>query len=334
MMNFKKLITIIGLIPVIATSIKLKPVVAEIKSEELLEQEYLIWRVDPYPGSIYSVYILGSYHIGKNCELRSPAYEHAFRDAEKVVFEVESLNDPLLKPRIQSWMINLIQTEGIPENSEDSLRGILDEETYKMLEQKVNIENVSLDSLARFKPWVFLLMQQSYLMNQSEYDFNCGLDSLIAEQAKTKDKPILGLETIEYNLELFTELFLSVESEETIEYLNQFARAEEGELEEVNNEINKLLNSITGSIDRGELTKIENLIDDDCRNDPESCQSLLIDRNYNWIPIIEEYLTLKEDKLIVVGAGHLVGEEGVINLLEEKGYRVRRFRNSDIGKRL
>ena len=332
MISVKKVITLLGLVSLLVAPIKLSSAVAT--EEKLPEQEYLIWRVDPYPGSIYSVYILGSYHIGKNCKLRSPAYEHAFKDAEKVVFEVESLNDPLLKPRIQSWMLNLIQTEGIPENPDGSLKGILDEETYKLLKQKVNIEGIPLDSLARFKPWVFLLMQQSSLMNQSEYDFDCGLDSLIAEQAKAEDKPILGLETIEYNLELFTELFLSVESEETIEYLNQFARAEEEELEEIDNEINKLLNSITGSVDRGELTEIENLIDDDCQSDPESCQSLIIDRNYNWIPIIEEYLTLREDKLIVVGAGHLVGEQGVINLLKEKGYKVRRFRNSDLKKRL
>jgi len=52
---------------------------------------------------------------------------------------------------------------------------------------------------------------------------------------------------------------------------------------------------------------------------------LLIDRNYNWLDDVIEYTKDNEDYLIIVGSGHLAGEEGLIELLEAQGYCVERF---------
>lgn len=327
MNRIKKIISLLALISCVPFLSKLA-IATEV---EPAQQEYLIWRVDPYPGSIYSVYILGSYHIGKNCELNSPAYEHAFNDAEKVVFEVESVGDPGVELEAASFITNLIRTKGIPASPGDSLQGILGEETYKLLKQKTDKQGIPLDNIASLKPWVFLLMQQSYFMTQSEYDPDCGLDNLIAKQARTQSKPVLGLETVEYQLNLLFDRYTTIESKEIIEYLNWYARADENV--EIEKEINKFFDAITSSINRGETAAVESLVSNQCQNDSEECRSMLLDRNYNWVPLIEEYLTQREDKLVVVGAGHLVGEESVIELLREKGYRVRRFHNFEVRKR-
>ena len=89
MIRFQKILNCLIIFPIIFTSVKS----ALAEQKKIPQQELLIWRVDPKPGSIYSVYILGSYHLGKECQINSPAWEHAFNDAETVVFEVDSLND-------------------------------------------------------------------------------------------------------------------------------------------------------------------------------------------------------------------------------------------------
>ena len=53
-------------------------------------------------------------------------------------------------------------------------------------------------------------------------------------------------------------------------------------------------------------------------------QKLLVQRNNNWIPVIEELLTKKQNTLVVAGAAHFVGEDGVIKLLSDKGYMIKR----------
>ena len=53
-------------------------------------------------------------------------------------------------------------------------------------------------------------------------------------------------------------------------------------------------------------------------------QSLVLDRNNNWIPVIEGLISKEKNTLIVAGAAHFVGENGVVSLLREKGYDVKK----------
>jgi len=51
-------------------------------------------------------------------------------------------------------------------------------------------------------------------------------------------------------------------------------------------------------------------------------KKLLLDRNRAWIPKLEEFLKSDKAVLVVVGAGHLVGKDSVVELLTAKGYKV------------
>ena len=67
MIGFKQVINYLIIFPIIIASSIAKPAWTE--EIDVPQQELLIWRVDPKPGSIYSVYILGSYHVGKKCQI-------------------------------------------------------------------------------------------------------------------------------------------------------------------------------------------------------------------------------------------------------------------------
>ena len=58
---------------------------------------------------------------------------------------------------------------------------------------------------------------------------------------------------------------------------------------------------------------------------PEVYQAVYSDRNVKWLPQIESYLGQEENYLVIVGVGHLVGDDGLVKLLTDKGHTVRRM---------
>ena len=51
----------------------------------------------------------------------------------------------------------------------------------------------------------------------------------------------------------------------------------------------------------------------------------MTDRNRRWLPQLEELLRANDNSLVVVGALHLVGQEGLLDLLRKKGYQIRQL---------
>jgi uncharacterized protein YbaP (TraB family) len=64
------------------------------------------------------------------------------------------------------------------------------------------------------------------------------------------------------------------------------------------------------------------------REYPELYQSVNVDRNYAWLPQVQAMLDdeVSDDTMVVVGALHLLGDDGLVHLLREKGYRVERLK--------
>ena len=326
-LNTIKMISLKKILNLLITTIAASSLTTGIRAEEKNspEQELLIWRVDSKPGSIYSVYILGSYHVGKTCQINSAAFEHAFEDAETVVFEVDSIrNLDLLAQQSQEYITKLIREKGTPLNPANSLKETSDPQTYELLKEQTDAVKFPLDNFARLKPWVFMFTYSSFQMAQSEQKAECGLDAMIAEKSENR-KDIEGLESLKYQFDKYMDLFVSMESDEILDYLKAISQVESAE---ISNYISQEVDSLTSLIDSGDLDSLESSVNSWCEGDEEQCESLLYERNRNWIPKIEQFLTQKQDSLVVVGAGHLVGEQNVIELLKQRGYTVRRFYNS------
>ena len=67
---------------------------------------------------------------------------------------------------------------------------------------------------------------------------------------------------------------------------------------------------------------MEELYIKDLRLYPKLYQTLIVDRNNKWVRNIEGYLNGSGNTMVVVGAAHLVGADGLINLLRKRGYKV------------
>ncbi|MBC8527250.1 MAG: TraB/GumN family protein, partial [Candidatus Cloacimonetes bacterium] len=90
-------------------------------------------------------------------------------------------------------------------------------------------------------------------------------------------------------------------------------------------EMESVLHDLVDAWDAGDLEKLDELLNEEFEEYPAIKQSLLINRNYNWLDDVIEYTKDNEDYLVIVGSGHLAGEEGLVELLEAKGYSVERF---------
>lgn len=58
---------------------------------------------------------------------------------------------------------------------------------------------------------------------------------------------------------------------------------------------------------------------------PNLYATLIAERNREWLPIIERYLQTPQNELILVGVGHLVGTDGIIDHLRRSGYRINKL---------
>ncbi|MXO50582.1 TraB/GumN family protein [Erythrobacter gaetbuli] len=76
---------------------------------------------------------------------------------------------------------------------------------------------------------------------------------------------------------------------------------------------------------RGDLDRLEEITGEGMLADPELREVLLVERNRTWAAQIENLLTAAPRPLIAVGAGHLLGPDGMPALLEARGYSVRRI---------
>ena len=72
----------------------------------------------------------------------------------------------------------------------------------------------------------------------------------------------------------------------------------------------------------GDTATIEQVMLKDLKDDPAMYQRLLVDRNRNWLPKLEALFARDGHAFVVVGAAHLVGPDGLVQMLKAKGYTV------------
>lgn len=179
-----------------------------------------------------------------------------------------------------------------------------------MVEKRAKELGMDIQALNRLQPWFVALTLSALKLQTLGFDPNYGIDQYFAEKAKKEKKEIVALETWEDQINLF--VGMSQESQELL--LLRTLR----DLEVMEKELTRIVRSWTV----GDVRTIETLLLESFKEYPQVYRRLISDRNKNWLPKIEKLLDQDENYIVVVGAGHLVGKEGIIALLKEKGYSV------------
>src|SRR5690606_29820360 len=275
----------------------------------------LLWKVS---SGERSVYLLGSFHLLKPDDYPlSPDVDMAFEDSDAVVFEIPpaEMQSPELGVKMgQAGM----RTDGT------TLDSALPAETVAALqawteENAATLQQMQLPPqvLQMFHPWFVALMVTVTEMGKYGLNPELGLDNHMANRAAEADKPTSGLETADQQIEFFT----GMSEQEQVQFLQSALKAtgEEGRLE---------IARLHDAWRSGNARVIWEEMAVEMRQEfPAVYQRINVDRNDAWVPQLEAMLGPDGtgNTLVVVGALHLVGEDGVVEKLQAKGYEVERI---------
>ena len=260
-----------------------------------------LWTVDSQSNKIY---LLGSLHLLKQDSYPlAAAIEKAYADSRVIIFETDiaALQEPGLQARILELGIY---------PADQNLLDNLDGNTRQLLEKKMSLIGLPLAQFSRFKPWFVALTLTTLELQRLGYNPQYGIDVYFFNRANTDGKEISFLEPAEFQINLLGNM---VEQDQN-DFLNQTLK----DLEVVS----ELAGDLVRSWKDGEADRLHELLSKSFKNYPHLHDRLLIQRNKNWIQKIEGAMQLNKNVLFVVGAGHLVGPQSVVDLLKKKGYEV------------
>ncbi|OGO20132.1 MAG: hypothetical protein A2Z15_03040 [Chloroflexi bacterium RBG_16_50_11] len=269
-----------------------------------------IWKIS---SETTSVYLLGSVHVAsKDLYPLDSAIENAFTSAKYLVVEVNTNNIS------QDEAMQLLVDYGLYAEGE-MLSKHLPADLYNKLQEQLQKFGINMALLDGYRPFVAYNMMSQLLLESLGYKFAYGIDLYFMDKADKSGKNILDLETAEYQMSLIS----SIPDEIMIDMI---------QYDIDNPELEKYLQELFTAWEDGDVAEMEIITFEALVQQPELepyYEMMYDQRNLKMLEKIEEFLADDEIYFVVVGAGHLVGENGLINLLKNKGYKVEQLYDSD-----
>ncbi|MDJ0793689.1 MAG: TraB/GumN family protein [Woeseiaceae bacterium] len=257
-----------------------------------------MWRID---GAANSIYLLGSIHLLREQDHPLPSViDTAYEDAEVVVMELD-MDD--LDPVYTQAAFN---KAGVLRDGR-TLQDLMGDELYAEAEVAAEVVDIPLDLLAQSEPWLAAMTVELMALYRIGFNPMYGVEMTMTSRAAADGKPIEGLETVEEQLSFLDGLPLDVQNEMLLQALRESASLRE--------QIDELIVAWR----HGDIETLNNGLLESIARESELHDVLIVNRNRRWVDAILEWLDDEQDYLIVVGALHLVGDDGVPALLEERG---------------
>jgi uncharacterized protein YbaP (TraB family) len=259
------------------------------------------WKANGKGGAIY---LIGSIHVmSESFYPLNPALEAAFTDSDLLVEEVDLAE--MLEPTAQ---LSILSRGMLPGGQ--SLDKVLSPATMALVQKTVGDLGAPAGPLMRFKPWMLAIALQGMELAKIGFNPALGLDQHFYDQAKAGGKGVQGLETEEFQISRFDDMTAEQQDRMLAETLKELATEAAA------------VGKLGDAWKVGDVPAIERIALADLKSDPLMYQRLLVERNKNWMPKIEALFARRGRALVVVGAAHLVGPDGLIAMLKAKGYTV------------
>lgn len=268
---------------------------------------HFLWKVQ---SDKHFVYLMGSLHLAPpDLHPLPPALELAFDQCNYLALELEVDGAEMDSAR------ELLANWGMLENGY-RLNKLLDKNTNDALLNA--LLKLQMDTAAAFamRPWMLAMQVGVQALERSGLEAGYGLDMYFWERAQASEKPVLALEKGREQAKVFYDL----PWEEEVQYLRQT-------LQEMDS-LPVLLNMIFSAWRRGDAAALENLLFTGKPHDTPLLQErLYANRNIAMAQKVHHWLKEGKTVFVVVGAGHLVGKQGLPNLLKKMGYGVTQVRS-------
>ena len=255
-----------------------------------------------------TVYLAGSFHMLRASDYPLPAeFFRAYNDSRKIIFEVPP-GETESPEYMEKFLSLAIYNDGT------TLKEHITTAAYAKAESFCKERNYLLEQYQFFKPTFFVMTLTVSEMNKIGADPQKGIDNFFKEKAMQDGKATGSLETVDQQISLLTSMDASLGSDQILESIEELKQIE------------VMLGELLAVWRKGDEAKMEELYIKDLKLYPKLYQTLIVDRNNKWVRNIEGYLNGSGNTMVVVGAAHLVGADGLINLLRKRGYKVVKLR--------
>jgi uncharacterized protein YbaP (TraB family) len=253
------------------------------------------------------MYIGGTVHLLRASDYPLPKeFDEAYEKADLLVFETDlaELSNPETQ---QAIMAKGAYTDG------RTLDKVLSTEAYKTLEQYCTGVGLPMASLNQFKPSMVILTLLGLELQKLGVSQE-GVDLYYYRKSIEDEKKYEGLETVEEQIDLITSMGAGDESNYIIFSIRDLKRTGE------------VINDLITSWKKADEEKMKELLQKELKEKfPGLYKAFIVDRNMNWLVGIENYLKTPETEYVLVGMGHLIGKDGVIEQLQKRGYKVEKL---------
>jgi uncharacterized protein len=257
-----------------------------------------------------TVYLLGTIHVGRPEYYPLPAAaEHAYRNSSLIALEVDPGDQQAL---VDSLRLGTYQAP-------QSLEKNISRATFDALRSVAATVGIPLSSLKSMKPFFAALMLTSHEYARLGYDLQLGVDVHLASRATHDGKKLLQLESARSQMEMMAGLSKPLQEsllEITLREISTGTMAEQ-------------LRELTSAWKAADADRLQHALAVEEQQLPaelanEFHDKFLTRRNVLMTERIELLLAGQDTCLVAIGAGHLLGEDGLPAALARKGYQVRR----------
>jgi len=261
-----------------------------------------IWKASDADSEIW---LFGSVHVlDEGADWRSETLETALSEAD--LFYYETPTGPEAQAKIQA----LVQQYGL-NGPERTLNDYLDAGEVALLERVSAGLGMDPAQLQPMKPWLANLAVALNAVTRAGYDPQSGVELTLSPE--TPDEKERFFETAEQQIRFFADLDPDTQAGALVASLRQLEEQPE------------MFDALVDAWKAGDVEALHAVLVESMRDvDPEVWEALILRRNEAWTQEIKALMAGDEDALVIVGAGHLVGDWGVPALLAQDGVAVER----------
>ncbi|MEM9170758.1 MAG: TraB/GumN family protein, partial [Pseudomonadota bacterium] len=265
-----------------------------------------LWRV---ADEDTEVFLFGTLHVlPPNVQWSSDIYDMSMRIADVTVTEADTKSPEAaeeIKAAVQKFGLN---PPGV------NLSSTLGPERTEKLNTLAAELGVPSQALEPMRPWLALITLTQVLLQKSGFDPGRGVEAIVSAEASEQGDTFAFLESVSFQIETLASLDHTEMMANFDTTLTQFE------------EFDALTNRLLTAWKTGDVEALERDITEPLRNvSPAAYGTLFTKRNTTWTDEIEARLDGSGNYFYAVGAGHLVGEDSVIEMLQQRGRTVVRI---------
>ncbi len=259
----------------------------------------MFWKVSSKDNAAY---LLGSIHLGSKSMYPLPKeIEDAFERSALLAVEIDINHVNLAK------MQGLIfQTGMYPDD--DTLWNHVSPEARQRLEAFCEKYAFPAAAMSKMKPWTAAMMVSTIPLLKNGMEPGLGIDKYFLDKADKGKKRIVEIESAEEQMKLVSGI--------TAEMLEKSLAAPSYQ------DPQEYIQRIQQAWINGDTAQLEKIFQSQPSDPVEFAKSMLEDRNLRMADATEQFLKGKEPAFVVVGAGHMLGKDGLLRILEKRGYKV------------